>query len=92
MEENRVEDVIEEIEAVETPEVPVVTKKRNRNFWKGVICGAALMLVVSLIVGGTLMIFALKDKNSGGADVENNSSDLISDETLVKLEQIRMLI
>lgn len=57
-------------------------KKSTKNFWKGALCGALAMFVVSLVVGGTLVVLSLMD-NSGG---------IITLKTEKKLELIRKLI
>jgi carboxyl-terminal processing protease len=78
MEENKLEYDVEP--SIETQ--PTQTKK---NFWKGALCGAAVMLVVAGVVIGSLWSKLEKDD-------ANDETSLISEETLLKLEQIQMLI
>lgn len=64
-----------------------IEQKPKNNFWKGALCGALAMLVISLIVGGTVIILAMiKNPTSTSQD------GIVSSETLEKLETIQALI
>lgn len=64
-----------------------IQQKQKNNFWKGALCGALAMLAVSLIVGGTLVIFSLMKRSTA-----NGEDGIVSGRTQWKLEQIQDLI
>ena len=65
-----------------------IEQKPKNKFWKGALCGALAMLVICLIVGGTLILFALMGRGVSG----NDEDVLITNKTLRKLEAIQGLI
>lgn len=76
------------MEEMEQFEQKQIEQKLKNNFWKGALCGALAMLAVSLIVGGTLVIFStLKKVTSSGTE-----DGIVTSETLEKLEMIQELI
>ena len=76
------------MEEMEQFEQKQIEQKPKNNFWKGALCGALAMLAVSLIVGGTLVIFStLKKVTSSGTE-----DGIVTSETLEKLEMIQELI
>jgi len=68
-----------------------IKDNNKKSFFKGICCGAAVMLVISLVAGG-FIVKAIKGNNLGGNAENQSEESLISDETLTKLEQIQMLI
>lgn len=65
-----------------------IEQKPKNQFWKGALCGALAMLVVSLVVGGTMTIFSLIEKSS----LSDDENGIVTNETLEKLELIQEYI
>ena len=65
-----------------------IKQKQKNNFWKGALCGALAMLVISLIVGGTILLFSLMNWSLIGSDDDG----LVTNKTLRKLVAIQQLI
>lgn len=84
MEENKITFLPEE-EAL--PEV-----NDKKPFWKGALCGAAVMLVIALLAGGVIWKTVLNKNSFNGNANGTTEENLVSPETLTKLEQIQMLI
>lgn len=77
-------DIIEQ----EVQEQPIQkTKKRKTGFWKGVFCGAIVMLLVGFVIRGA----ESKDKDSLLPNLSDGSG-IVSDTTLLKLEKIQQMI
>lgn len=66
----------------------------KKNFIKGLLVGAASMFVIMLLIGGIGVgaLFLSGKLSNNGTSEKTSSSQLISDETIKKLEEIQALI
>lgn len=81
---------IENIDVIEqTPEVEPKPKKKKKNngFWKGLFCGAIIMLLIGLAIRGS----ESKDNELLLPNLTEGSG-IVSNTTLLKLEKIQQII
>jgi hypothetical protein len=71
---------MEELKPVENQ----TNSKYDKRFWRGAIIGSLAMLFICSVVGGTVFIISMMNRNDS-AKLETQGNNIIKDETLKKL-------